>query len=178
MVRLWKLYFSITNIISKLLHQSASESCPQFRRCLNVTAFCVKIHNIVNIPTFPKITRFLTISGANLPIINRNIVSNHTALKLEGLKLRYDNISTITSDALSKLSYIKELDLSGNRGISASNVINAVLGLGSNKLSRSKLNDLLWNEEPHALYCTLSKFQIKTLSLNCKNIHTLNFTIY
>lgn len=166
-------------LVSMLIFRQVSTSqCPHVCKCNNTShqATCKDQPGLDYIPTFPNDITNLIFTGNNLSHVNEATFLNLTTLNLETLTLRHNNISSISSNALSSLLHLRSLDLSGNGLLSTRQVAACLGNLHSTYITDIRINSFGWYDEPTNIYMSLSSYNITKLVMSRHYFKHLNIS--
>lgn len=171
---------TIYGIVQVLLtiHHVYVKGCPQLCKCNMTIVTCNNHKELRYIPKLPNDTTGLIFSRNYLPVIDQNVMSNLTTLKLTVIVLRYDHVLNISKDAFSELPFLEKIDLTGNKNLTIYQVADTLRGIRSAYLHTVILNSFYWRKELSTIYQALSvpQFKIKTFIFEGNLLEILNFT--
>lgn len=169
----------LLGLVSMLIfRQVSTSSCPDVCKCNNTShrATCKDQPGLDYIPTFPNDITILRFTGNNMSHVNEATFFNLTTLNLETLKLRHNNIESISSNALSSLLHLRSLDLSGNGFLNTTQVAACLENLHSPNITDIRINSFGWHEEPIDIYISLSSYNITKLTMSRNYFKHLNIS--
>ena len=144
--------------------------------CDGFKAEC-KNKNLNYIPELPKTIEELIFVG-KLPVLSSTILKPLSKLKIKKINLLSSGVTNVTSDAFANLTYLQELDLSGNKNVNGFQLAKSFYSIQRNRNLTLFLNHCGLTDLPMNFFEGLNTSNITNITMRSNRMKEFHIATY